>query len=196
MCGNITQKVWQYGVAIWPVGKVIINPYSNEVNFISLLSCNQLGWWHEQWGGGPHQPPIGHQELRVEVTWATRRRIPTPIGHQEFTVEVTWAMRRRTPYSPPSLVIRSWELKWHEHWGVTLPHWSWGVASWSDMSNEEEDPHPTPSHHFDTAFILLVSFCMLRGWIFCLFTDSHHFVPISWKFFQPVHMHGQPGSTT
>ena len=78
---------------------------------------------------------------------------PTPIGHQELRVEVTWAMRRSTPTitHPPPLVIRSRELKWHEQWGgvPTLPsHWSSGVEIWSDMSNEEE--HPTLSPHWSS----------------------------------------------
>ena len=29
MCGNMTQKVWRYGVAIWLVGEVTINQYNN-----------------------------------------------------------------------------------------------------------------------------------------------------------------------
>ena len=78
-----------------------------EVSFVSLLSCNQLGWWHEQWGGPPPTHPIGHQELRDEVTWT---------------------MRRRTLPLPP-LFIRSWELKWHEQWGGVPAYWdSWGSA--------------------------------------------------------------------
>ena len=71
-------------------------------------------------------PPIGHQELRVEVTWAMRRRIqhpPTLIGHQEFRVEVTWVMRRRTQHPPTPVVIRNCELKWHEQLGGVPAYW-------------------------------------------------------------------------
>ena len=48
-----------------------------------------------------------------------------PIGHQELRVQVTWAMRRRTttPTHPTPLVIRSWQLKWHEQWGGVLAYW-------------------------------------------------------------------------
>ena len=69
-------------------------------------------------------PPIGHQQLRVEVTWAMRRTHPTlpPIGHWKLRVEVTWVMRRTHP----------------------IPLWSSAVESWSDMNNEGDPPCPTP----------------------------------------------------
>ena len=106
-----------------------------EVSFISLLSCNQLSCWHELLGGGP-STPIGHQELRVEVTWAMRSKTPTqsPLGHQELRVEVPWAMR--TPTHPIGHQELRVEVTSNEE-EDPHPHWSSGDESWSDMSNEE-----------------------------------------------------------
>ena len=113
----------------------------------------------------PPTYPLGHQESRVEVTWAIRRRTPIP-HHPHWSSGIKrWIdMRRRTSTHLPPLVIRSWELKWHEQWGGPHPHWPSGVElkwqeqwgggptthlplwssgseNWSDMSNEEECLH-------------------------------------------------------
>ena len=52
-----------------------------------------------------------------------------PVGHQELRVEVMWAMRRRTPTHPSPLVIRNWELKWHEQWGGVPTYWDPGDSA-------------------------------------------------------------------
>ena len=92
---------------------------------------------------------IGHQQLRVEMTCATRGTHPTLLPpHQssaveswsdmtseedppypmppsvimQLRVEMTWAIKRTHPTLLP-LVISSWELKWHVLWGgPTLPY--------------------------------------------------------------------------
>ena len=121
------------------------------------LSCAGIQWWKSVsfhcWAGinlvgdmsneedPTHHPttPIGHQELRVEVIWAMRRRPPpTPLVIRSW--ELKWHEQwGGPPPTPPPLVIRSWKFKWYEHWGDPLPHQphrSSGVESWSDMSNE------------------------------------------------------------
>ena len=125
-----------------------------EVSFVSLLSCNQLGWWEEQWRGGHSTPP--------HPPWVIRSWEWSEMSSEE----------EDTPPPPcPPLVIRSWELsemsseeedtpptlghqelrvKWDEQWGgghPTPPQPPLVIRSWelSKLSNEEDTP-PTLGH--------------------------------------------------
>ena len=115
-----------------------------EVSFVSLLGHIQLGWWDEQWGG----PTLPYPHQSAVETWCDMSNeedppYPTPIS-QQLRLDVTWAMRRTHPTLPPS--VSSWDLMWHEQWGGhTLPPSA--SESWSDMSNEEDTPYPTPIIH-------------------------------------------------
>ena len=56
---------------------------TNPTQHPSIISSWELNWYEQL--GGP--------------------TLPTPIGHQELRVEVTWSMRRTHPTLPPTLVI-------------------------------------------------------------------------------------------
>ena len=63
-----------------------------EVSFVSLLSCNQLGLWDEQWGAGhptPTPPTLAHQGLRVkwDEQWGGGHPTPPTLGHQELRIK-------------------------------------------------------------------------------------------------------------
>ena len=94
--------------------------------------------WLMRWGGYSHPTPNNNMCDVEDPPY------PTPIGHWQLRVEVTWAMRRTHP-TLPLINISSWELKWHmQCGGPTLPyppHWPSVVESWSDMCNVEI--HPT-----------------------------------------------------
>ena len=72
----------------------------------------------------PYPPPIGHHAVESwnDMSNEENPLFPTPNGHQQLRVEMTWAIKRTNP-TLPLLVISSWELKWHVHWGgPTLPY--------------------------------------------------------------------------
>ena len=61
-------------------------------NFLKFWELNEMS--NEEEDTPPHPTnPVGHQGLRVEVTWAMRRRTstpihPNPIGHEQLRVNV------------------------------------------------------------------------------------------------------------
>ena len=74
----------------------------------------------------------------------------TPIGHQHLRVGVTWAMRRThptLPYPHQSSAVESWSNMSNEDPPYPTPHQSSAVESWSGMSNEETHPTLTPIGH-------------------------------------------------
>ena len=78
------------------------------------------------------------------VTWAMKRTPPThPIGHQALRVEVTWAMRRMIPHPPHT--IGHQELKWHEQWGG--PHPPFIIRSWDLKRHKQWGGPPPPTGH-------------------------------------------------
>ena len=92
--------------------------YSNGTQFCFIAELQST--WLVTWAmkRTPPTHPIGHQALRVEVTWAMRRMIPHPphtIGHQELKWHEQWG----GPHPP--FIIRSWDLKWHKQWGGPPP---------------------------------------------------------------------------
>ena len=96
---------WSFQITLQAVEEIImpalalaVLAYSDgsQFRFTAELQLTWLVTWamREEDPPHPHPPPVGHQELRVEITWAMRRRTPCHIGHQELRVEVTWAVRR------------------------------------------------------------------------------------------------------
>ena len=120
--------------------------------------------WHV-WCGDVEEDlsPIGHQQLRGEVTCNVEE---DPVGHQELRVEVTcptwWCIREPTPHWPSA--VESWSDMCcvedvpptpigHQQLRVEvtcvmwrIPHWPSTVKSWSDMCSVEDVP-PIPIGH-------------------------------------------------
>ena len=84
----------------------------------SVISSWELKW-HDQWGGPtlPY-PLIGHQQLRVEVTWAMKRTHPT-LPHWSSAVE-SWSdmyIEEDPPYPTPHISHHTAVPAYWDPWG-------------------------------------------------------------------------------
>ena len=105
--------------------------------------------WHVQWGGPTLPYPYWSSAVESWSDMCNEEDPPTqsPIGHQQLRVEMTWAMGEDPPYPTPIDHQQLRVIKWHVQWGrpaLLLPYWSSAVESWNNMCNEEDTPYPIP----------------------------------------------------
>ena len=94
-----------------------------EVSFISLLSCNQLGWWDEQWGG---HPPTPHPPLVIRSWELSEMSIEDDIPlHPSLVIRSCRLseISNEEEDTPPTLGLQELKVNWDEQWGVhPYPH--------------------------------------------------------------------------
>ena len=117
-----------------------------EVSFVSLLSCNQLGLWDEQWGGGhatPIHPPLVIRSCKLSEMNNEEEDTP-PLPHPPLVIR-SWElseMSNAEQDTPPTIGHQEFRVTWDElvhimnkkNYTAVPPYWDpWGSASFSTV---------------------------------------------------------------
>ena len=162
-----------------------------EVSFVSLLSCNQLGWWEEE---EDTPPTLGHQELRVMWDGQCGEDTPPPtaptLGHQQLRVKWDEHWWGGHPTHPP-LVISSWEssemtlsTSWIKYYTKVPAYWDpRGLAGlhWVVPCLQDHMPYLAESEWYAIAWVQMPLRLRQGQGLYCLPATNLHIGLYIWS---------------